>query len=211
LTTPTSHAHRTPPAPASTAFDSLPIPCCVVCRPCQLFVDPCAPARGYGVRASVAIPKRSLVCEYAGELLEAAEAEAREAEYSQRLVPPGCYMMYLSWRGKDWCFDATDVNEGEAEGRQTLKCGFGRYINHSQDRPNLRPRLMELPLEDASHQPWPVRPRVALIALRHIRPKEELLFDYRDRRRDIHSQHPLDEAVERGRRERATEALESLF
>jgi hypothetical protein len=132
-----------------------------------------------------------VVCEYAGELLTAAEAGKREAEYGRRLVQPGCYMMYLSWQGREWCVDATDFNEGEVEGRQALKWGFARYINHSRRHPNLRPRLIEVPLEGFSQPtPPPLRPHVALIALRRIQAKEELLFDYRDRRRGVLTQHP---------------------
>jgi SET domain-containing protein len=59
--------------------------------------------------------------------------------------------------------DATDRNKRDF--------GYGRYLNHSQVRPNLKPVRL---IDSAS------KPHIIFIALCDIDKDSELLFDYND-------------------------------
>ena len=164
--------------------------------PSQLY-DTGAQDRGWGVQAVRELRKGEVVCEYAGEWLDAAEAASREARYPKS---GACYMFFLKWRGAQWCVDATVVDRKKEEaavcweaergtrGRaerpvHKLRWGFGRYINHSR-RPNVLARMVEAPTVDQQGR-TSIRARIAIVTSRFIADEEVLLLDYNERRRDV--------------------------
>lgn len=124
--------------------------------------------KGRGVVTTRRFCRGELVVEYAGQLLDCAEARQRESAYSSQ-PSTGCYMYYFSWAGRSWCVDATAES-----GR------LGRLVNHSRALANLRTRVLEV----AS------RPRLVLEARRDIEAGEELLYDYGDRSKQSLLHHP---------------------
>ena len=132
--------------------------------------------KGYGIRSATAIPRHSLICEYAGELLTSHEARTRDRQYAQDEAT-GCYMFYFGWAGSEWCVDSTRVALDDA---QHLRLGYGRYINHSRGKANLYGRVIGVQ----------GRPHLCFFAKRAIRVGEELLIDYGDRSRESRQAFP---------------------
>ncbi|KAI1289554.1 Histone-lysine N-methyltransferase set-1 [Halotydeus destructor] len=123
--------------------------------------------KGKGIFSMVDIPKGSFVCEYSGDLIDLDEAKIREKNYESD--GSGCYMYYFEWNKQKLCIDAT-----KPSGR------IGRLVNHSRKSPNCKTRLFI----------YNSRPHLIFIALRDIKAKEELLYDYGERDRTAIEAHP---------------------
>ena len=141
--------------------------------PLSLYHDP---AKGHCVRSTAAIPRHSLICEYAGELLTGHQAHTRERQYALDEAL-GCYMFYFGWSGSEWCIDSTRVPLDDPE---QLRWGYGRYINHGRVGANLYGRVIGVQ----------GRPHLCFFAKRAIRSSEELLIDYGDRSRESRQAFP---------------------
>jgi len=107
-------------------------------------------ARGFGVFAAERADTGDFVGEYVGELVPHDEAHARGRVYDAM----GVSYLYTSTR--DVVLDATRVGSRM------------RYVNHSQARASLVPKLLSV----CGYI------RVGLFAARERVPGEELLFDY---------------------------------
>ncbi len=106
---------------------------------------------GRGMFATKAIPRGTRIIEYVGERITKAEGFRRE-ELRQRRAA----------RGGDGCIYTFEVNRTvDIDGR--VLWNTARYINHSC-RPNCESQI--------------VRGRVWIVALRAIKPGEELSYDY---------------------------------
>uniref|UniRef100_A0A8C1N456 [histone H4]-lysine(20) N-methyltransferase n=1 Tax=Cyprinus carpio TaxID=7962 RepID=A0A8C1N456_CYPCA len=123
--------------------------------------------KGRGVFADRAFQKDQFVVEYHGDLLEIADAKAREAQYAQDPAT-GCYMYYFRHHDKTYCVDATKESDR-----------LGRLINHSKNG-NLRTKLHEIG----------GTPHLIFLASRDVRADEELLYDYGDRSKEAVAAHP---------------------
>ncbi|XP_016407787.1 lysine methyltransferase 5Ab [Sinocyclocheilus rhinocerous] len=123
--------------------------------------------RGRGVFADRTFQKDQFVVEYHGELLEIADAKARESQYAQDPTT-GCYMYYFRYHDKTYCVDATKETDR-----------LGRLINHSKNG-NLRTKLHEIN----------GTPHLIFLASRDIKVDEELLYDYGDRSKEAIAAHP---------------------
>ena len=144
--------------------------------PLQLHCDPSFPSRGYGVLTVSAIPRHSLILEYAGSLISQLSAASLEQRYAALSPSPGCYMFYFASGGRRWCVDATMV--GEADG--CLRLGYGRFVNHSRKGANVYGRVLTV---DG-------RPRLCFFSKRQLQAGEELLIDYGDRSRENRDAFP---------------------
>ncbi|XP_018945765.2 lysine methyltransferase 5Ab [Cyprinus carpio] len=123
--------------------------------------------KGRGVFADRAFQKDQFVVEYHGELLEIADAKARESQYAKDPTT-GCYMYYFRYHDKTYCVDATKETDR-----------LGRLINHSKNG-NLRTKLHEIN----------GTPHLIFLASRDIKVDEELLYDYGDRSKEAIAAHP---------------------
>ncbi|XP_073695564.1 lysine methyltransferase 5Ab [Garra rufa] len=123
--------------------------------------------KGRGIFASRAFLKDQFVVEYHGDLIEIADAKARESQYAQDPTT-GCYMYYFRYHDKTYCVDAT---------KETKR--LGRLINHSKNG-NLRTKLHEIN----------GIPHLIFLASRDIKVDEELLYDYGDRSKEAIAAHP---------------------
>lgn len=93
--------------------------------------------------------------------------QIREGEYEQLMA--GCYMYYFAYNNITWCIDAT-FPSGK----------LGRLINHSRKTPNCKTKVFE-------HKGVP---HLIFVALRDIRPGEEVLYDYGERDRNAIKSNP---------------------
>uniref|UniRef100_A0A671L1S4 [histone H4]-lysine(20) N-methyltransferase n=1 Tax=Sinocyclocheilus anshuiensis TaxID=1608454 RepID=A0A671L1S4_9TELE len=123
--------------------------------------------KGRGVFADRAFQKDQFVVEYHGDLLEIADAKARETQYAEDPTI-GCYMYYFRHHDKTYCVDAT---------KETNR--LGRLINHRKTG-NLRTKLHEIN----------GTPHLIFLASRDIGVDEELLYDYGDRSKEAVAAHP---------------------
>ncbi|XP_016094508.1 N-lysine methyltransferase SETD8-A-like isoform X1 [Sinocyclocheilus grahami] len=123
--------------------------------------------KGRGVFADRAFQKDQFVVEYHGDLLEIADAKARETQYAEDPTT-GCYMYYFRHYDKTYCVDAT---------KETNR--LGRLINHHKTG-NLRTKLHEIN----------GTPHLIFLASRDIGVDEELLYDYGDRSKEAVAAHP---------------------
>jgi len=123
--------------------------------------------KGRGVVSTKRFLKNEFVVEYAGELMMAAEARAKDAKYAKDGFV-GCYMYYFSHNNQQYCVDAT-IETGRR----------GRLINHSRNG-NLITKVVEVK----------GTPRLIFIAKRDIDINEELTYDYGDRSRESLRHHP---------------------
>lgn len=126
------------------------------------------PNKGRGVVATRNIKKGEFVVEYAGELIDIGSAKDREAQYSLD-TSKGCYMYYFTYKGKQYCIDATTES-----GR------YGRLLNHSCKTPNCVTKVVMV--GDT--------PRLILIARQDIPADTELIYDYGDRSKESLLAHP---------------------
>jgi len=123
--------------------------------------------KGRGVIANKTFEKGEFVVEYAGDLIDTAEAKCREKLYSKDLSA-GCYMYYFKHKGQQFCIDAT-AESGKV----------GRLVNHSRNG-NLVTKTI-----DVDNQP-----RLILVAKEKIEKGEELTYDYGDRSKESLKHHP---------------------
>lgn len=106
---------------------------------------------GRGMFATRPIPKGTRIIEYTGERIGKAEAWRRELLRQRRAA-----------RGGDGCIYTFELNtRTDIDGR--VLWNTARYINHSC-RPNCESQI--------------VRGRVWIVAVRNIKPDEELTYDY---------------------------------
>lgn len=106
---------------------------------------------GRGMFASKTIPAGTRIIEYTGERISKSEAMRREMLRQRRAA-----------RGGDGCIYTFELNgRTDIDGR--VLWNTARYINHSC-RPNCESQI--------------VRGRVWIVALRAIKPGEELTYDY---------------------------------
>ena len=106
---------------------------------------------GRGMFASKEIPKGTRVIEYVGERITKAEGWRRELARQERAK-----------RGGDGCIYIFELNS-KVDIDGSVLWNTARYINHSCD-PNCESQVL--------------RGRVWLVAIRNIKPGEELSYDY---------------------------------
>eukprot|EP00794_Sanderia_malayensis_P019616 gene19616-21548_t len=109
---------------------------------------------GWGVFATATLVKGSFLLEYAGDLISAAEAEAREIAYQKKRL--GSYLFFFSHEGKSLCVDDT-----KADNR------LGRLVNDSAT-PNA---VMKKLAVDGL-------PYLCILALKDNKANEEVTYDY---------------------------------
>ncbi|XP_067014797.2 histone-lysine N-methyltransferase Set8 [Anabrus simplex] len=123
--------------------------------------------KGRGIVTTRMFSKGEYVVEYAGELIDMAEAKERERLYAQD-QNTGCYMYYFRHKNNQYCVDATAES-----GR------LGRLVNHSRNG-NLLTKTVVIKNE----------PHLVLIAKEDIRVGEEVTYDYGDRSKESIRYHP---------------------
>ncbi|XP_077301962.1 SET domain containing 8 isoform X2 [Arctopsyche grandis] len=123
--------------------------------------------KGRGIVASRMFRRGDYVVEYAGELVDIAEARLREAHYAQDHTA-GCYMYYFRHNNQNYCIDATSES-----GR------LGRLVNHSRNG-----NLITKSIFIGS------KPHLVLIANQDISVGEEVTYDYGDRSKESLQHHP---------------------
>ena len=94
------------------------------------------------------------------------EADIIEMDYMND-ASIGSYMFFFSFDGEKYCVDATE---------ETGK--LGRLINHSRKNANVAPKVVGITNPDGESLP-----HLMLLAKRDINKGEELLYDYKDRRK----------------------------
>lgn len=117
--------------------------------------------KGWGLRALERVPRGRFVCEYAGEVLGAAEARRRIQAQTAR--DPNYVIAVREHAG------AARVAETFVDPARVGN--VGRFLNHS-----CAPNLLMVPVRAHS-----AVPRLALFAARDILPGEELSYDYSGR------------------------------
>ncbi|CAM4534199.1 unnamed protein product [Leuciscus chuanchicus] len=127
----------------------------------------CIEGKGRGIFTDRVFKKDQFVVEYHGDLLEIADAKARESQYAQD-PSTGCYMYYFRYHDKTYCVDAT---------KETNR--LGRLINHSKNG-NLQTKLHAIN----------GTPHLIFLASRDLEEDEELLYDYGDRSKEALAAHP---------------------
>jgi histone-lysine N-methyltransferase SETD8 len=118
--------------------------------------------KGLGIVACGNFEKGQFVVEYVGELIDAAEAKSRKANYESS-SRKSCFMFYFSHGDKMHCIDAT-----------TESNLLGRLVNHSIRNANCSAKLAVID----------TIPHIFLKAKRDILAGEELLYDYGERREE---------------------------
>lgn len=126
--------------------------------------------RGWGVRTTLHVPKRTVLLEYRGVLLSASEGAANEQVYRDR----GDMHSYTYWFRLRTAVPALRCLDA------TSSAHISRYINHSRKHANLVPRL-----EIVQGQP-----RIFFKTKVDLEPGMELLFDYGDTRAEAVAAHP---------------------
>ena len=93
------------------------------------------PLKGRGIFSTRSFHKGDFVVEYAGDLINSAEAKVREEMYSKDPDTFGSYMYTFWHRNTKWCIDAT-IDTGK----------YGRLLNHSSKAPNCATKVLEVDL-----------------------------------------------------------------
>lgn len=124
--------------------------------------------KGRGIFSTKTFNKGDFICEYAGELIDAIEARAREIEY-EKDPDIGSYMYFFEFKNKKYCVDATKESDR-----------LGRLLNHSKTSSNVCTKLF----------PIDGMPYLILVASDVIEPDQELLYDYGDRSQRSLDTHP---------------------
>lgn len=112
--------------------------------------------KGRGVYTTKFIPKKTVVCQYEGEIITAQEGRNRE-----NTGQSGEYLFFVNSGGMRWCVDATRENNSK-----------GRLINHSRENCNLAAKAEIVDGEK----------KLNFVSVCDIPKGAELLFDYNDRR-----------------------------
>ncbi|KAJ4921914.1 hypothetical protein JOQ06_022178 [Pogonophryne albipinna] len=110
--------------------------------------------KGKGVVATCPMDKGDVVCDYHGTLISQAEGRRRE---------DSIYRFYF----QELCIDASSRCDCHPEVDT-----YGRFLNHSRKRPNLKPKRFDLTFPDGP------RPVLVFFAMQNIKVGEELLWDY---------------------------------
>ncbi|RVE63434.1 hypothetical protein OJAV_G00136240 [Oryzias javanicus] len=123
---------------------------------------------GKGVITTKTFPMNSILCDYHGEVISGAEGRRRIAERENAMGTA----FFFKCGKEDLCIDATNTPCLCHPDQET----FGRLINYSKKRPNVRPA--------ATLMNFPEGQRYVLFfrAMRDLAVNEELLFDYGVRR-----------------------------
>ncbi len=130
----------------------------------SMFIYLCA-----GVIATRMFKKNQVVCDYHGEEVSKQEGERR----LETLTGEQSYLFFFKGKGGEpLCIDAQKFPCDCHPDKDT----FGRRMNHSRRRNNVRPRRVSL------NCPEGPRECVLFFALRDIAVNEELLWDYGVRR-----------------------------
>lgn len=124
--------------------------------------------KGRGVVATRLFKKGEFVLEYAGDILDYHTAIRREEDRGEYV---SSYMFFFYYKGVKIAIDAT---QEDPNGR------LGRLLNHSR-KCNLKSDVVSL--NDT--------PRIVFYAKRDIKPGEELLFDYGERRPEVLKTYPF--------------------
>ncbi|KAG9261351.1 hypothetical protein AMEX_G24872 [Astyanax mexicanus] len=117
--------------------------------------------KGRGVVVTRPFALGEVVCDYHGKVVSRQEGLATHAATAEQ---ESGYMFFFNSGQVARCIDA---HEEECLCHPGM-CTFGRLINHSSKKANLRPRLYSVDGKDV----------ILFIAIRNIKVKEELLFDY---------------------------------
>ena len=121
--------------------------------------------RGKGLRTNTLIKKGEFVITYKGENISQKEMEDREVLYEEKgYVNDYIFCFQHKSTGRVWHY---------IDARFT-KCK-AKYINHSKKHKNIK-AVVEVEEDDI---------KLNFYAVRDIYPKEELLFDYGEDRKDI--------------------------
>ncbi|KAJ4924030.1 hypothetical protein JOQ06_000272 [Pogonophryne albipinna] len=110
--------------------------------------------KGKGVVATCPMDKGDVVCDYHGTLISQAEGRRRE---------DSIYRFFF----QELCIDASSRCDCHPEVDT-----YGRFLNHSRKRPNLKPKRFDLTFPDGP------RPVLVFFAMQNIKVGEELLWDY---------------------------------
>jgi hypothetical protein len=107
--------------------------------------------QGWGLFALEPISSESLICEYTGELVRNCIADLRERRYARA----GMHIYLFRLANTEWIIDST------------VRGGPARFLNHSCN-PNCRSRVLNVGNSQI----------ISFYAIRHIKPHEELTFNY---------------------------------
>ncbi|KAJ4924406.1 hypothetical protein JOQ06_000646 [Pogonophryne albipinna] len=110
--------------------------------------------KGKGVVATCPMDKGDVVCDYHGTLISQAEGRLRE---------DSIYRFF----SQEFCIDASSRCDCHPEVDT-----YGRFLNHSRKRPNLKAKRFDLTFPDGP------RPVLVFLAMHNIKVGEELLWDY---------------------------------
>ena len=113
------------------------------------------------------IKKGDIICQYEGGLWSYKTMVKRNKQYEK--CQSGSYILKFKFKEKHWAIDATKEDES-----------FGRLINHSKRKPNVKPAIM--PKEGV--------PFISFLATRDIAKDEEILYDYCDYSRSSKENFP---------------------
>ncbi|XP_016300190.1 N-lysine methyltransferase KMT5A-like [Sinocyclocheilus anshuiensis] len=127
------------------------------------------PEKGRGVFTKRRFEQGEVVCEYHGRLVSREEGLAIHA--SSPDMNPGHLLFYKNKRNEAMCIDAHE----ESCQCHPLSIIYGRLINHSSKRANIRPRLF-------IHNDRDV---ILFITLRDILVNEELRYDYGSKKKSF--------------------------
>ncbi|KAL7825014.1 hypothetical protein SRHO_G00342260 [Serrasalmus rhombeus] len=117
--------------------------------------------KGRGVLVTRPFALGEVVCDYHGKVVSRQEGLATHTATAEK---ESGYMFFYNSGQVARCIDA---HEEECPCHPGM-CTFGRLINHSSKKANLRPRLYSVDGKDV----------ILFIAIRNIKVQEELLFDY---------------------------------
>jgi hypothetical protein len=126
----------------------------------SMFIYLCA-----GVIATMNFKKNQVICDYHGEVVSKQEGERRLENLT---VEPSFFFFFTGKGGSPLCIDAQKFPCDCHPDKET----FGRRMNHSRRRNNVRPQSISLNCPDGP------RESVLFFALRDIAINEELLWDY---------------------------------
>ncbi|XP_044129685.1 histone-lysine N-methyltransferase set-1-like [Bufo gargarizans] len=123
---------------------------------------------GFTLKTARVFKKGDLVCDYHGVLMD-----GKEGEEVQRSITDGkCYIYFFRHQEKRMCVNAT---KAPCDCHPDMSSTFGRLINHSRKRANLKPLVKCTPEGRV--------PVILFEAMKDLSPGTELFFDYGVRRR----------------------------
>ncbi|XP_041441931.1 histone-lysine N-methyltransferase set-1-like [Xenopus laevis] len=123
------------------------------------------PVKGQKVVTLQDFKKGDYICDYHGPVISAKEGERLMRSVEQNEM--GYLYFFLDRGNKRLCIDAQNV---PCSCHSELPTTYGRKINHSRKRPNLKPMVKYFPDD--------TRPHILFSANKAIDAGTELLFDY---------------------------------